>query len=877
MDEKDILRKTKEALSQALDIKRRQKNEDDRKYLVAAIGNDLAQALEAPLARIAENTKITKADWQELISSIKIESPKAPEIPEIKVPTPQVTVNVPEIKLPEFPEIKLPTIKVPKPEVTVNFDASKIRIPDVVMPDEMNVRGWVQLQGVDLGNPLPVQIRDADGKPVDLMASMTQMFSSGGGRAVRINNDSNHPIPVSGSFSVSAGATTAAVPTNNDGTTYNSDNPLPVTFSSSVIPVSQVSDATWSVSVKDIFGTTGTDVVNPDGRIKVELPTGSSGLTDTELRATAVPVAQVSGAGWSTSVTNTVTVDGSGVTQPVSATNLDIRDLDYTTDDVSAYQVSGASWSVEATQSGTWNVGTVSSVTNSLAANIVDSSGVAYSGSNPVPISDAGGTITVDGTVAVSGVTNSVQATIIDSSGIGYSGSNPLPVSFSATDLDIRDLVNATDSVSAYQVSGANWSVSVTDIFGTTGANVVNPDGRIKVEIPTGSSGLTDAELRASSVPVEQVSGSAWSTYVTSIFGSTITTDVLNADNRIRVSVETGGSGLTDSELRATAVPVTQVSGASWSVEATITGTPTVQATNLDIRDLDYTTDDVSAYQVSGSSWSVEATQSGTWNIGTLTTVTSVTNSIAAALVDSSGVQYSTTNPVPIDDAGGSITIDGDIGTVTTVTGITNSLAANIVDSTGVAYSGSNPVPISDAGGSITIDGTVTVSGSPTSVTAVGVTVADAADDGSAPVKGGGIARTANPTAVANGDIVTSTHDDVGRQIVRPLQVRDLMTTAYASVTNGTEATLLAGSASTFHDLLYVLCSNQSDAATYIDFRCGTAGSVVLNVEVPATGTAGVALPVPIPMPEAAQAWTYDMPDITGTTINISALFTKEV
>ena len=44
--------------------------------------------------------------------------------------------------------------------------------------------------------------------------------------------------------------------------------------------------------------------------------------------------------------------------------------------------------------------------------------------------------------------------------------------------------------------------------------------------------------------------------------------ELTNADGRLRVSVETG-SGLTDNELRATAVPVSQVSGANWSVYAT--------------------------------------------------------------------------------------------------------------------------------------------------------------------------------------------------------------------------------------------------------------------------------------------------------------------
>jgi hypothetical protein len=100
-------------------------------------------------------------------------------------------------------------------------------------------------------------------------------------------------------------------------------------------------------------------------------------------------------------------------------------------------------------------------------------------------------------------------------------------------------------------------------------------------------------------------------------------------------------------------------------------------------------------------------------------TVTSISNSTASALVDSSGVQYSGSNPVPVS---GSVSVSGitnsigatilngegvardtwgsaQVGTwnINTVTGVTNSLAVNLVDSTGVAFEGANPLPVSGA------------------------------------------------------------------------------------------------------------------------------------------------------------------------------------
>lgn len=555
----DDLKYVRNALSEMKAKVINKQTEKSRDSIVSSVASEVSRMFAPVLERIADSSRSNRQELVDAIKEIKIEAA-----------TPEISVNVPDVNVPE--------IKVPEPRVSVTVPP--IRVPEVKMPEEMNIKGWVSLMGVDLNNPLPVQLRDAKGNPINVFDNLTQIISGGGG------GGGKHDHFMVRGFDSSAFA----------------------------------------------------DYLNSDNRLRVSVETGGSGLTDTELRATAVPVSQVSGANWSTNITN--------------------------------------------------------------------------------------------------------------------------------TDLDIRDLVNATDSVSAYQVSGAIWSTAVIDIFGSTAA-----------------------------------------------------ASVFNADNRIKVSVETGGSGLTDAELRATAVPVSQVSGATWSTE--VTNTVTVSATDLDIRDLANATDSVRVYQLSGASWSVEATQSGTWNVGTVTTVTGVTNSVSAAIVDSGGVQYS----------------------------------------------GSNPVPIT------------IVSGALTSTIVVGPVASDAVDDNSGPVQVGGIARTANPTAVAAGDAVKATHDDLGRQVLRPVQVRDLIATAYVQLTNGTETTLLAASAGSFHDLIYVMGANNSDVAVSVDIRPVTAGNVVMTIQIPASGTAGIACPVPLPQSasDTGNNWTADMSDITGTTVSLTALFSREV
>ena len=840
---KNPLEIAKEALAQAIEAKKQSKS------ILAQVGTAVVEMLQPFLQKLSADQQQSNDDLLNEIRNIEITvTPelKASEVtvnvPEIKVPAPQVTVNVPPIEVPEAKvTVKIPPIKVPEPKVTVNIP--KFDLPQ--FPEEMEVKGWLKMQGFDnslLSNPLPVQIRSADGTPVNWGALFGGTGSGGNGpRRVKIDNTASEPIPITGTISATLSAdfgqgetgsetlrTVAATDsvqsvnvTGAFGSTVatgliNADNRLRVSLETggsgltdselraTAVPVSQLSGANWSVFAQDALSTvtattlvnadnrlrvsletggsgltdselratavpvsqvsgatdsvyitgaaasTYAEIMNPDGRVKVELPTGSSGLTDTELRASHLDVQQVSGAIDSVSVTNTVTV---------SATDLDIRDLANATDSVRAYQLSGASWSVFAT--------------------------------NPVDNGDAATALRV----VIAGNSSA---------------------SVSATDLDIRDLTDASDAVRAYQVSGGNYSVYVTGAGASTFAEIMNPDGRVKVELPAGGSGLTDTELRATSVPVEQVSGSAWSTYVTGAAAS-VYAEIMNPDGRVKVELPAGGSGLTDTELRASHLDVQQLSGAIDSVF--VTNTVTVSATDLDIRDLVNASDSVSAYQVSGANYSVNVTNT----------------SIAVTATD-----------LDIRDL------------------------ANATDSIR-AYQ------VSDGNYSVNVTNTVTVTGSLTSAVVVGPTVADTADDGSAPVQGGGIARTANPTAVANGDVVKTSFDDVGRQLMRPVQVRDLVLTAYVQVTNGTETTLRAAVAGAFLDCVMLTASNNSDAAVSVDVRAVTAGNIIHTMQIPAYGLGGWSPTIPWPQDATGNNWTVDLPDITGTTISFSALFSQEV
>jgi hypothetical protein len=158
----------------------------------------------------------------------------------------------------------------------------------------------------------------------------------------------------------------------------------------------------------------------------------------------------------------------------------------------------------------------------------------------------------------------------------------------------------------------------------------------------------------------------------------------------------------------------------------------------------------------------------------------------------------------------------------------------------------------------------------------VGNIAHDGVDSGD-PVKIGGVARTANPTAVADADRVNASYDDLGRQVMTPYQVRDLVSSAYLVLATGTETTLLAAVAGVFLDCVQVVCANTSDAVVDVDFRSVSAGNVEFSVTVPPDATSGFIPTVPWPQGNTGNNWTVDMADVTGTTVNISALFIRNV
>jgi hypothetical protein len=151
---------------------------------------------------------------------------------------------------------------------------------------------------------------------------------------------------------------------------------------------------------------------------------------------------------------------------------------------------------------------------------------------------------------------------------------------------------------------------------------------------------------------------------------------------------------------------------------------------------------------------------------------------------------------------------------------------------------------------------------------------ASGSTDAGNPVKIGGLAKTANPTAVTDGQRVAALFDKLGKQVVVGA-IRTLKGVQKTSITSTTETTVVtAGAAGVFQDVYSFVVTNKSATAVFVDFRDSTAGTVRMTLAAPAGDTRGFTVPVDSAMPQASAAnnWTATV-SAAVTSIEISALY----
>lgn len=165
--------------------------------------------------------------------------------------------------------------------------------------------------------------------------------------------------------------------------------------------------------------------------------------------------------------------------------------------------------------------------------------------------------------------------------------------------------------------------------------------------------------------------------------------------------------------------------------------------------------------------------------------------------------------------------------------------------------------------------------------TVAGDVAHDAVDSG-APVKIGAKAATANPTAVAGADRVNAMADKVGRVVVTPFHVREMVIPNDAGtpivLTASTAETdlLAAGGANVYDDLLEIAIENTSGTPARIDLRDAAAGTVRRSFYVGAGVSLQRTFPGGLKQTSANAKWTVQS-SASVSSVYVSATFAVNV
>jgi hypothetical protein len=147
-----------------------------------------------------------------------------------------------------------------------------------------------------------------------------------------------------------------------------------------------------------------------------------------------------------------------------------------------------------------------------------------------------------------------------------------------------------------------------------------------------------------------------------------------------------------------------------------------------------------------------------------------------------------------------------------------------------------------------------------------------------APITTGGLAKTANPTAVADGQVVNQLMDKLGK-VIAVTTLRELKGVQQTSITVSTETTIVTAAGSgVFADLYGLVLANRSATGVYVTIKDATAGTTRSIFYVPANDTRGFTLDAGSAVPQAAanNNWTATVSSAV-TAIEVTAMYVKNL
>ena len=468
---------------------------------------------------------------------------------------------------------------------------------------------------------------------------------------------------------------------------------------------------------------------------------------------------------------------------------------------------------VTAVQSGTWNIGTITSVTNTVTT------------SDTHAYTQGSTTSGQSGFLHLGAVTTSSPSyTTAQSSPLSLTTAGALRVDASATTQPISGTVTASQGTAA----NLNATVVGTGTFAVQAAQSGTWNiGSITTlpSLPTGANTIGAVNVNGT-VPV---SGTFWQT--TQPISGTVTVNAGTNLNTSALALESGGNlatiagAVSSSKVQVnvtnSSIPVT---GTFWQTTQPVSGTVTANISgsisNTSFAATQATAANLNATVVGTGTFAVQAAQSGTWNIGSITTLPSIpagTNMIGQVeIYDGTNIIGTSGHPVQVSLAN---------------TG-SNATVINTSDGNALSQNAS----ASSAKGFLEL----------------------------------GIAATAYPTAATGGNTVAMMLDKAGRQVTVANTVRNLVGTAVLTATSTSPTTLISTVASTYTDIISLTMTNESSSATVVSLSDGT---TTYKFALAANGGITFNPTTPLPATSVNTAWTIA---ITGTvSVDCIAIYAK--
>lgn len=728
----------------------------------------------------------------EAVKAIDIKPQVNVDSPTVNVPAPKVTVTGREVDLSPLKTL-LEDIKTALSKDSTESDFSEV------------TRAVNDVQAAINGLTFPVAnyvlpFKDVNGKAVQVQldASGNVPVTGGGGGGGTQYAELTTTAPATGTAAL--GRYKSSAPTLTDGQLYalqlDASGNLKVAGSFSTTPPSDVAPATQNITVIDSSSSSAAGANNQT--IIIGTPTAGSAASFSLSTIETVRV-EVSGI-WTGTVATETSIDG-GITW----VNQGVHQGAYTTSSFTAGFVGGCNVS-GATN---FRVRATAAITGTVVVKVVESVNT-----QSVYIANAA----PSGNIV--SVLNSSIATLTSGSvftGTGEDTSNFAEIRVSV----ISNVASATDGLSLQQSpDNTNWDITDTyTIAAATGKTFTVPRQARYFRVVYTNGGTNQVSFRLQTIldrmPTAPSSNRAGDAYTneTDLVQSQTFQMVYNGTTWDRLREPTADSvtaiGMIASGLMG-------YNGSTWNRLSGmfISGDGNGNQTALDVNAR------------------VLVNNGSTWDRGR--SVINATNSTGTGIAAAGLLaQFDDTSPTAItENQFGNLRMSANRNAYTTI----RDAAGN---ERGVNVTAGN----ASQGDITSVAGTSVVTGGVAGSQSVGGPTASGSSLTASPLTGGGLAKTANPTAVTDGQVVNALHDKLGKQVVVG-SIRDLKGNQFTTITSSTaETTVVTQVASTFLDVYGVIIENTSATASKVTFKDSTAGTTQFEIFVPAGDTRGFMLP----------------------------------